>query len=145
MLWTAFCWEDCASPGICLGPGAHRTFSVPQGWGQMEEFDYLAVEDQLFSWMQNRERRVEEIWNGCRMWSQQFPKGTRQALRCSNAESLPSTSWGFQEPLSPQQTLSRLQAAWLYHMWNFLFSTSLPRGMGHRDTRGRWIALNVEH
>jgi len=27
----------------------------------MEEFDYPAVEDQLFSWIQNREKRVEEI------------------------------------------------------------------------------------
>lgn len=61
LLWTAFCWEVCASPAMCLGPGAYYTFSVPQGWDQMEEFDYLAVEDQLFSWIQNREKRVEEI------------------------------------------------------------------------------------
>lgn len=29
--WAAFCWEACISPGMFLGPGAHYTFSGPQG------------------------------------------------------------------------------------------------------------------
>lgn len=57
----SFLLVGTASPGMCLGPGADYTFSVPQGQDQMEEFDYPAVEDQLFSWIQNREKRVEEI------------------------------------------------------------------------------------